>query len=143
MIINKNGNECNCGKRGCFETYCSIKRFKDIVKKELENIDEDQNINNSIQLKQVLINNLKNENIENIIKEYIDDLIVGLSNLIDMFEPEAIAFGGSFVYFKEILFDRLVEEYEKRDYAFNKGNLPKLLLASLGNDAGLIGATLI
>ena len=29
MIIDRNGLECNCGKKGCFETYCSMKRFKE------------------------------------------------------------------------------------------------------------------
>ena len=28
MVINKDGRLCNCGKRGCFETYCSMKRLK-------------------------------------------------------------------------------------------------------------------
>lgn len=28
IVIEKNGIQCNCGKRGCFETYCSIKRLK-------------------------------------------------------------------------------------------------------------------
>ena len=33
-IIQKNGLECNCGKRGCFEVYASLKRFKERVKKD-------------------------------------------------------------------------------------------------------------
>ena len=32
MIIDKNGTACNCGKNGCFETYCSIRRFKENAK---------------------------------------------------------------------------------------------------------------
>ena len=31
MIIQKNGLQCNCGKRGCFEIYASLKRFKEKI----------------------------------------------------------------------------------------------------------------
>ena len=39
MIIEKNGLQCNCGKKGCFEKYGSIKAFKDNLRKAL-NLDE-------------------------------------------------------------------------------------------------------
>ena len=75
--------------------------------------------------------------------EYIDNLIIGLSNIIDIFEPEVIVLGGSFVYFEDILYKELVVKMEERKYVFNKGVLPKIVLAELQNDAGIIGATLI
>ena len=43
-IIQKNGKLCNCGKRGCFEVYASLKRFKEEVSNEfnLNTIDGDK-----------------------------------------------------------------------------------------------------
>ena len=35
MVIQKNGLQCNCGKKGCFEKYGSMKAFKDNLRKEL------------------------------------------------------------------------------------------------------------
>lgn len=137
MIINKNGIKCNCGKKGCFETYCSIKRFKDNICDKLKL----RNVSSQIILEKIN-ENIENIEIQNIINEYIDNLIVGLSNIIDIFEPEAIAFGGSFIYFKDILFNKLVIEMQKRMYVFNKGQLPKLTLARLKNDAGILGSTI-
>jgi len=43
--------------------------------------------------------------------EFIDNLKVGLTSHINIFEPEAIAIGGSFVYYKDILLDKLVNNY--------------------------------
>lgn len=33
MVINKNGEQCNCGNKGCFEVYCSKKKFKEQMQK--------------------------------------------------------------------------------------------------------------
>lgn len=137
MIIDRNGLECNCGKKGCFETYCSMKRFKDSAKKILSN--------NNISAKDLvekLKENLNNSDIIKLIDEYINNLIIGLSNIIDIFEPEAIAIGGSFVFFKDIFYKKLIDEMDERKYVFNKENLPQIVLADLKNDAGIIGAVI-
>ena len=140
MIIDKDGLECNCGKKGCFETYCSIKRFKERVQKAL-------NISNRIyvgapDLIRKINENMSNEKIQQLIDEFIENMIIGLSNIIDIFEPEAICLGGSFVFFKDISYDKLVSELNNRKYYFNKGEAPKIVLAKLNNDAGIIGATI-
>ena len=135
MIIEKGGNLCNCGKKGCFETYCSIKRFKNRIIDELK-------LEKDIEPQKLILELQKRkneENIKEIIEEYIDNLIIGISNIIDIFESEAICFGGSFIYFESILFEKLIEKYYEKRYVFNKENLPKLTLAKLGNDAGIIG----
>ena len=137
MIIDKNGLQCNCGKKGCFETYCSIKRFKENVSKIL-NIREIS----PIELVNKIIEEKDNPKIKEIIKVYIENLIIGLSNIIDIFEPEAIGIGGSFVFFKEIFYEELIEEMNIKKYVFNKNCIPKIVLAELKNDAGIIGAVL-
>ena len=135
MIIDKNGLQCNCGKKGCFETYCSIKRFKENVSKIL-NIREIS----PIELVNKIIEEKDNPKIKEIIKVYIENLIIGLSNIIDIFEPEAIGIGGSFVFFKDIFYEELIEEMNIKKYVFNKNCIPKIVLAELKNDAGIIGA---
>ena len=178
MIIEKNGLKCNCGKRGCFEAYCSIKRFKDNVNNILDLKD-----NNSEKIKDILeklvqqknnrricvfSNNNENSELDNkkevyddieeqnkiiisdeqvfkvrrLIEQYINDMIIGLSNIIEIFEPEVICLGGSFVFFKNIFYDKLVEMMNLKRYVFNKAELPKIVLAELKNDAGIIGAVL-
>ena len=180
MIIDKNGLKCNCGKKGCFETYCSIKRFKENVvnilnlkdnsSEKIKNIveqlvkpqkDRDNRIcilnnNDNIQKSNETITENENVNSENniivteqeilkireLIEQYINDMIVGLSNIIEIFDPEAICLGGSFVFFKNIFYDRLVEQMNGTKYVFNKEDLPRIVLAELKNDAGIIGAVL-
>ena len=99
MVIDKNGIECNCGKKGCFETYCSIKRLKD---KLINEMNLSQEIS-SKELLEILQLRCQEKNIKKVLEEYMDNLNIGLSNIIDIFAPQAICLGGGFVYFEEIL----------------------------------------
>lgn len=85
MIIEKNGNLCRCGNRGCFETYCSMKSLKEKLNKEVifGNME-------SRDLVKYVKENICDEKIQKIIKEYINDLIIGLSNITNLLEPECI-----------------------------------------------------
>lgn len=136
MIIQKDGKLCNCGKKGCFETYCSIKRLKNEL---IQLLDLNQETTGE-QLIEIVKEHKTEEKIQKAIDIYLENLILGLSNIIDIFEPEAICLGGGFVYFKDILYKELLEKYQTKCITFNKSNMPDLKLAMLGNDAGIIGA---
>lgn len=138
MVIDKNGIECNCGKKGCFETYCSIKRLKNKLINEM-NLSKEVS---SKELLEILKWRAKEENIKKILEEYIDNLNIGLSNIIDIFAPQAICLGGGFVYFEEILYKPFLEKYYNERKSFYKDRIPDIKLALLGNDAGIIGATI-
>ena len=138
MVIDKNGIKCNCGKTGCFETLCSVKRLKDKLIDEM-NLSKEVS---SKELLEILKWRAKEENIKKILEEYIDNLNIGLSNIIDIFAPQAICLGGGFVYFEEILYKPFLEKYYNERKSFYKDRIPDIKLALLGNDAGIIGATI-
>ena len=135
MIIEKNGNLCNCGKKGCFETYASMKRFKARAIKELnlEANTEAEEVQNYIR------KNIEKEKVKKFVDEYLENVSIGIANIINIFEPEAIAFGGSFSYYEDIFLPILDEKL--KDKIFNKDTKVRLLPAKLKNDAGIIGAT--
>lgn len=138
MVIDKNGIKCNCGKKGCFETYCSVKRLKDKLINEM-NLSEKIS---SKELLEILKLRCQEENVKKILDEYMDNLNIGLSNIIDIFAPQAICLGGGFVYFEEVLYKTFLEKYYNERKAFYKDEIPDIKLAVLGNDAGIIGATI-
>lgn len=88
----------------------------------------------------MLRKNKDNYIINNIVDEYIEYLSIGISNLIDIFEPEAVSIGGSFVYFADVLLDKLKNNIQKKKYLFNTRKELIIIPAALGNDAGIIGA---
>ena len=60
--------------------------------------------------------------------------------MVNIFEPEAIGIGGSFVYFEDVLLDRLKNEILQDNLLFNGRKEIIIEPALLGNDAGIIGA---
>lgn len=139
MIIQKNGLQCKCGRMGCFEKYASMKALKNNLRNAL-GYDEKKR---GQELFDIIRNNTKeNDNydvIENIVQDFIENLAIGISNIILIFEPEVIGIGGSFVYFEEVLLPRLKAELLKMNILGEYRDI-KIETAILGNDAGIIGA---
>ena len=136
VIIQKDGLKCNCGKNGCFEKYASMKALKTNLRQVL-GVDEKTR---GQELLDIIRKNPDNEELNKVIDEYIEYLSIGLSNLINIFEPEAIGIGGSFVYFSDVLLDKLIKNIIKKQYLFNTRKKLIIIPAALGNDAGIIGA---
>jgi len=137
MIIEKDGIKCNCGKKGCFEKYASMQALKDTIQNEykIENLSGQE-------IKELIENNLETEKMQKILNEYIKNLSLGIANLVNIFEPDTISIGGSFVFYKEILLPKLEEALKEKNATFNERKDIKIVLAKLKNDAGIIGATL-
>jgi len=135
MVIETNGKQCRCGSKGCFEEYASMRVFRKKLAElfNLEKID-------SYKTFEIIESNRKQEEVNKIIEEYTDYLSVGLSNLINIFEPDAICIGGSFTYYAPIFMDKLkqklIENFKDRD-------IPEILTAKFENDAGIIGASML
>lgn len=133
MIIEKDGKECSCGKRGCFEQYASMRVFREKIEKKFK-------IDNVTSDKVFEILKLEKEKIEEIVEEYLTYVAIGITNLINIFEPDAICIGGSFAYYSPMFIGKLKEKVEKN---FPGRIVPTILVAKYENDAGIIGASML
>lgn len=138
MTLVKDGIPCTCGKKGCFERYCSIKALKNKITNTL-NIDG-TDISGQYLREEIMVK--YHDEVQKDIDEFIDYLRVGVCNLIDIFEPEIICFGGSFSYYEgHPVLNKLIKEINKENTTFNKDK-HKIVTACFKNDAGIIGATI-
>ena len=137
-IIQKDGELCNCGKRGCFETYASLKRFKQRISDRF-----DLNTLSGKEIRKFINENSDNQMIKEMIKEYVDYLSIGISNIINIFEPDVICIGGSFAEYEDIFKYPLEKTLVEGNLLFNRRDNIFIKHAKLKNDAGIIGATLI
>ena len=136
MVIKESGLPCKCGKYGCFERYGSILEYKNKVKQRL-NIPQEIHGNT---LREILDNH--KQEILAINNQYISDLALGISNLINIFEPDIVVLGGGFAHFSYMFKDKIIDSLINSSLLFNRRDNFDLRVAELGNDAGMIGATL-
>ena len=142
MVIEEDGLLCKCGKFGCWEKYASMKSFRDNLRKVLGYTEKTSSQELLNILKNMKENDKNYKEIQDLIDKYIKDLSIGISNLINIFEPEVIGIGGSFVYFEDILLEKLKRKLEEKDMLFNYRKEIKIEKAILENNAGIIGAIL-
>ena len=134
-IIKEDGIQCKCGKKGCFERYGSILVFKNKI---IERLGLSYDISGPDLREQIKLNQ---ENVQDIIQEYIDDLTLGLSILINKFNPDIVVIGGGFARYDYMLLEPLKEKLYNSNLLNNKKI--RMQTAKSGNDAGIIGACLI
>ncbi len=148
MCIASGGEQCTCGRKGCFEAYASasalIRETNKAVKGDEATILKEMVGDDFTHTNAKMVFDARDKGDEvatRIIKDYYDMLCEGLGNIINVFDPETIAIGGGV----SAQGDKLINELESRlaKYAFGGTLNTKIKIASLGNDAGIIGAALL
>ena len=74
---------------------------------------------------------------------YVEYLACGLTNIINIFQPEVISLGGGVSNERENLLNPLLPIIGKEQYGGGVVPQTQLRIAQLGNDAGIIGAALL
>ena len=130
-IVTDSGDECYCGKRGCVETVISGRALQTYY----------NNISGR-KLKFEEIYALKDS--DKYAKETFDRLIIhfgkGLSNVVNILDPEVIVLGGGLSNIKE-LYSEGYKELKK--YIFNPTFNTPIIRPKLGDSAGVYGAALL
>lgn len=143
MCIERDGELCGCGLKGCFEAYASatalIRQTQAAILAHphslLAEIPSDK-VNGATAFKMAK----KGCPVaQEVVDDYIESLAIGISNLIVLFQPDAIAIGGGVSHEGENLLQRLQMQLPQHLFA-DKLQKTKIVLASLGNDAGIVGA---
>lgn len=130
MVLCNGGRHCTCGIDGCAETYCSATRLAvDGKPFGCENAKD-------------LIEKAKSGQKEavDVFESYIDDLGSYLASIVNLLDPEKIAIGGGVCGAGSYLLDPLRENVIRKCFF---ETCTEIVVASAGNDAGIIGACLI
>ena len=78
-----------------------------------------------------------------LVEDYIAHLAAGISSFITIFRPEVIILGGGVANAGDALFRPLNEHLKDSTFGADEIGIPPIISATLGNDAGLIGAAFL
>ena len=150
MVIEYNGVRCTCGRKGCFESYCSATALIRMTKEEMLNSKDSKmwelaggSIDNVGGRTSFDAMRLGDEAGKRVVDKYISYLAAGITNLINIFQPAVFIIGGGVCNEKNYLLDPLNEIVFKEEYSQVKEGRCKIVTAELGNDAGIIGAAFL
>lgn len=149
MVISVDGPQCTCGRKGCFEVYSSatglIRMTKEAMEKHPESIlskvvDDDGKVS-----ARTAFNAMRegDATAKQVVDDYIKYLACGITNTINIFQPDVLCIGGGVCNEGDPLLLPLKELVAKEVYTRNSPKNTKIVIAELGNDAGIIGAAFL
>ncbi|MCI8423830.1 MAG: ROK family protein [Lawsonibacter sp.] len=149
MVIKPNGILCGCGNRGCWEQYGSATALIRLTQLEMER-DKSSALWELCEGDRFKAQGrtafqgarLGDAAARRVLDIYLQGLSIGIINLINILQPEIVCLGGGVSNAEDdLLLDPL--RVLVRQGTFDKKNPTRLEKASLGNDAGVVGAALL
>lgn len=148
MVIEFGGVPCNCGRRGCWEVYSSATGLIRMTKEKIEECKASGRHTSMLEAKKVsgrtACDHMRKGDAaaKEVYDKYIAYLACGINNIINIFQPEVIAIGGGISGEGQSLIDDLTPIVNANMYCGEKART-QLKIATLGNDAGIIGAAML
>ena len=150
MVIVPNGFACNCGRKGCLETYASATGMIRLATNALGESAEESVLRARIEanggkLTAKMVCDACDDGdalAQRVFDDYCDYLACGLTNLVNLLQPDAIVVGGGVAGYGEKLLVPLRERVHRDQFKIGAEGTA-IVQATLGNDAGIIGAALL
>lgn len=145
-VIEKDGVPCACGRKGCWEKYSSASGLIRMTREKMEECPDSALWKVSPTLEEVNGRTAYTAAKQNdpaaltVVQKYQDYLAVGLANMVNIFQPEVLCIGGGVCGEGDYLLKPVNEQVMAEQYAKNSPRKTKLVIALLGNDAGIVGA---
>ena len=150
MSIRFDGEPCNCGRIGCWERYASATALVSQTKAAmLEHKDSkmwelcDGNIENAGGRTAFDGMRAGDKYATEVCENYMYYIAVGTANVINAFQPDMLCFGGGICNEGDTLLKPIEKHVAQMRYSKNHEIQTELCRATLGNDAGIIGAALV
>ena len=150
MTIAMDGIPCNCGRRGCFEAYGSATA---LISQARERMAQDKTTAlwtlcggdpKNVEAKSVFDGAaLGDPACKELLDRYTTYLAEGVANLINLFQPALVCIGGGVSRAGDALLLPLREKTAPLILSRNASRNARIILARLGNDAGILGAALL
>jgi len=151
IVIEENGKECSCTRYGCFEAYCGAPALIKLTEAKLREalargeksamLDEIGGDFGKITTRTAFEASKSGDAVAlDTVREYTKYLACGITNIINIFQPDVLTIGGGISGQGDYLLKFIVPIIEREQYTRDYKNKTEIKIAALGNDAGIIGA---
>ena len=149
MVIVVEGEQCSCGRKGCWEAYASATALIRQTKKAMEEYPdslmhklakEEGKVSGRTAFDAMRLGDIAGIKV---VDDYIKYVACGLINIVNALQPEIICIGGGICNEGETLMKPLRRFVQSERYSIHSKIQTKIVKAELGNDAGVIGAALL
>ncbi len=149
MVIMVDGEECTCGRKGCWEAYASATALIRQTKKAME--ENPDSVMHQLAKEEGKVSGrtafdaMRKGDIAGVkvVDKYIKYVSCGLINLVNALQPEIICIGGGICNEGETLMKPLRRYVQAERYSIHSKIQTRIVKAELGNDAGVIGAAIL
>jgi glucokinase len=146
IVIEQDGAPCGCGRRGCWEAYSSATALIRMTKEAVEECKKTGRYTSMLKAERISgrtacdAMRAGDEVGTEVYNKYVKYLATGITNLVNIFQPEVISLGGGVSNEGQSLIDAITPLVRAEQYGGDVVALTQLRIATLGNDAGIIGA---
>ncbi|MGM9624110.1 MAG: ROK family protein [Eubacteriales bacterium] len=151
IVIEHNGVPCSCGRKGCWEAYSSATA---LIRMTREKIASEGHATKMWDMIEGNLDNVSGRTAFNaaregdkagreVVDQYIDYLACGLASIINIFQPEVLSIGGGISNEKDNLLIPVKERIKGETYSRDNIKATDIRIATLRNDAGIIGAAVL
>lgn len=148
-VIVMDGLPCTCGRKGCFEAYSSAVGLIKMTTSASE-LNPDSLMTKLIRDKGKVSARTAYEAMKQgdpvgkaVTDQYIKYLSCGIANTINVFQPDILCIGGGVCNEGDALLIPLKSAVAEQVYSKNSKKNTEIVICSLGNDAGIIGAAML
>ena len=144
MVIARHGNKCTCGRRGCFEAYCSARALTKRTREAMEDDTASEmwktytyfNCNGATAFEYMDTDATARK----VVDWYLEHLACGITNLCNIFRPQTVMLGGGVSAQGSRLTVPLQKMVDKEIFGGTDYAPVSVVCASLGARAGAFGA---
>lgn len=143
IVTHAGGAKCGCGRNGCWEAYASVTALMRFTEEARESL----NIGNAKISGKTVFDEAKkgNSSAIEVRDKWIEEVSIGVTNIVNIFQPEEIVIGGAISKEGDTLLLPIREYVDAHEYCAKHKDIKitKINLPRAGDSAGIIGAAYI
>lgn len=149
-VISVDGPQCTCGRKGCFEVFSSATGLIRMTKESMAK-NPDSSMHKLVAERSGKVSariafdamRMGDAAAKAVVDDYIKYLAAGITNTINTFQPDILCIGGGVCNEGDALLLPVKDLVAKEVYTRNSKQNTQIVIAKLGNDAGIIGAAFL